>query len=197
LNEVKPIASAMGYPSRMTNYRRNFFPGGSFFFTVNLADRRLRLLTDHVDLLRQAFRYVREGHPFEIDAIVVLPDHLHAVWTLPKNDSDFAMRWRLIKAAFSRALPIGERVSESRRGKGERGIWQRRYWEHTLRDEKDFERHVDYIHFNPVKHGYVKRVSDWPHSSFNRMVKLASIPWTGRVMLRRASRASENDRRMG
>jgi putative transposase len=165
----------------MTNCRRNFIPGGSFFFTVNLADRRQRFLTEHTDDLRAAFRYVWSQHPFSIEAIVVLPDHLHAVWTLPKDDFDFAMRWRLIKSAFSRALPGGERISASRRGKGERGIWQRRYWEHTLRDERDFARHLDYIHFNPVKHGYVSRVMDWPHSSFHRMVRLGVYPedWAG------------------
>ena len=130
----------------MTNYRRNFLPGGSFFFTANLADRRLRLLTNHIDLLRNAFRDVRLRHPFKIEAIVVLPDHMHAIWTLPEGDADFARRWRLIKSAFSRGLPDRELISASRAEKGERGIWQRRYWEHTLRDEKDFERHVDYIH---------------------------------------------------
>jgi len=165
----------------MTNYRSNFVSGGSFFFTVNLADRRLHLLTAHVDLLREAFRDVRRHHPFEIDAIVVLPDHLHAVWTLPEADADFAVRWRLIKTIFSRGLPSGEQISSSRAGKAERGIWQRRYWERTLRDEKDFARHVDYTHFNPVKHGHVKRVSDWPYSSFHRMVKLGiySRDWGG------------------
>ena len=165
----------------MTNYRRNFIPGGSFFFTVNLADRRKRLLTAHVALLRQAFRQVRQHHPFDIEAIVVLPDHLHAVWTLPESDADFALRWRLIKTTFSRGLPTGERISASRAGKGERGIWQRRYWEHTLRDEADFVRHVDYIHYNPVKHGHVTRVRDWPFSSFHRMVRLGVYPldWAG------------------
>ena len=165
----------------MTNYRRNFLYGGSFFFTVNLAERRLRLLTTHIDLLRQAFRAVRRRHPFDIQAIVVLPEHLHAVWTLPEDDSDFALRWRLIKTIFSHGLPVDERVSASRAGKGERGLWQRRYWEHTLRDEGDLARHVDYIHFNPVKHGHVNRVKDWPYSSFHRMVKLGIYPldWAG------------------
>jgi putative transposase len=164
----------------MTSYRRNFV-AGSYFFTVNLADRRLRLLTEHIELLRAAFRYVKIRHPFTVDATVVLPDHLHAIWTLPEADIDFAMRWRLIKAAFSRGLPRGEGLSISRATKGERGIWQRRYWEHTLRDEGDLERHVDYIHFNPVKHGHVSRVRDWPHSTFHRMVKLGIYPedWAG------------------
>jgi putative transposase len=133
----------------MTNYRRNFLSGGSFFFTVNLADRRLCLLTTYIDLLRQAVRDVRRRHPFAIEAIVVLPEHLHAVWTMPQDDADFALRWRLIKTMFSRGLPRGERISASRANKAERGIWQRRYWEHTLRDEKDYARHVDYIHLTP------------------------------------------------
>ena len=164
----------------MTDYRRNFVAGGSFFFTANLADRRLRLL---IDGLRAAFREARHDHPFTIDAMVVLPDHLHAVWTMPDGDADFSTRWRLIKTGFSRRVPAGERISESRAAKGERGIWQRRYWEHTIRDENDFARHIDYIHINPVKHGYVTRVGDWPHSSFHRMVKLGVYPedWAGDV----------------
>jgi putative transposase len=167
----------------MTGYRRNFVAGGSFFFTVNLAERRLRLLTGHVDQLRTAFREVRRRHPFTIDAMVVLPDHLHTVWTMPEGDADFATRWRLIKSAFSRRLPAGERISDSRAAKGERGIWQRRYWKHTIRDESDFVRHIDYIHINPVKHGFVTRVRDWPYSSFHRMARLGVYPvdWAGDV----------------
>lgn len=165
----------------MTSYRRNFVSGGSYFFTANLADRRSRLLTDNIALLRAVFRDVRARHPFAIEAIVVLPDHLHAIWTLPEGDANFSTRWRLIKSAFSRALPHGERVSPSRRGKGERGMWQRRYWEHTLRDADDFQRHADYIHFNLVKHQHVGRVKDWPYSSFHRMVRLGIYPedWAG------------------
>ena len=145
--------------------------------------RRLRLLTEHISALRSAFRETRASHPFTTDAIVVLPDHLHAIWTLPDGDGDFALRWRLIKSAFSRALPRGERVSRSREEKGERGIWQRRYWEHTLRDEADFARYVDYIHFNPIKHSLVQRVRDWPHSSFHRYVERGLLPedWAGDV----------------
>jgi putative transposase len=135
----------------MTDYRRNFIAGGSFFFTVNLAERRLPLLTEHIDELRTVLRQTRRHHPFTTDAMVVLPDHLHAVWTLPEGDADFATRWRLIKSAFSRNLATDERISESRAIKGERGIWQRRYWEHTIRDENDFAHHVDYIHINPVQ----------------------------------------------
>jgi putative transposase len=167
----------------MISYRRNFIAGGSFFFTVNLAERQLGLLTDHVDELRAAFRRARRDHPFTTDAMVVLPDHLHVVWTLPDGDADFATRWRLIKSAFSRDSMLGERISASRAARGERGIWQRRYWEHTIRDESDFERHIDYVHINPVKHGLVTRVRDWPYSSFHRMVNLGMYPedWAGDV----------------
>ena len=111
----------------MAGYRRNFIAGGCFFFTVNLAERRLHLLTVHIEELRSAFRKVRGKHPFTIDAMVVLPDHLHAIWTLPEGDADFAMRWRLIKSTFSHSLPAGEHISGSRASKNERGIWQRRY----------------------------------------------------------------------
>lgn len=167
----------------MTNYRRNFIAGGSFFFTVNLADRQSRLLIDNIELLRNAFRYTRSRHPFQIEAIAVMPEHLHTIWTLPPDDLDYATRWRLIKTTFSRGLPKGERISNSRSNKGERGIWQRRYWEHTLRDELDFERHADYIHFNPVKHGHVKSVAEWPYSSFHRFVELGNYAadWGGGV----------------
>jgi putative transposase len=118
----------------MTAYRRNLVAGGTYFFTVNLADRRWSLLTENVELLWAAFRYTRHRHPFTIDAIVILPDHLHALWTLPAADSDFATRWRLIKTTFSRALRPTERVSASRSRKRERGVWQRRFWERILLD---------------------------------------------------------------
>jgi putative transposase len=133
----------------MTNHRRHFVAGGSYFFTESLAEHGLSLLIEHVNALRAAFRYVRSRYPFAIDAIVVLPDHLHAMWTLPEGDGDFPVRWRLIKANFSRSLRSGEALSSSRLSKGERGIWQRRYWEHALCDDDDFARHADYIHFNP------------------------------------------------
>ncbi|HEX5362758.1 MAG TPA: transposase [Gallionella sp.] len=165
----------------MTNYRRSNVAGACYFFTVNLADRQQSLLTDNIALLRNAFEYTRERHPFVIDAIVILPDHLHAIWTLPEGDRDFALRWRLIKTVFSRGLPLGERRSDSRQEKGERGIWQRRYWEHLIRDDADYARHVDYIHINPIKHGLALRVADWPHSSFHRFVQAGVLPedWAG------------------
>ncbi|MEN8179306.1 MAG: transposase [Pseudomonadota bacterium] len=161
----------------MTNYRRAFAKGGTYFFTVNCAVRQgNRLLINHVDVLRNSFRKVKQAHPFEIDAIVVLPDHLHCIWTLPPGDVDYQTRWALIKAGFSRSIASVERRSESRKKRGERGIWQRRYWEHLIRDERDLERHVDYIHWNSVKHGWVERVSDWPYSSFHAYMRRGVYP---------------------
>jgi len=166
----------------MVAYRRNLIPGGCYFFTVTLLDRQSRLLVDHIDDLREAMRSVRVERPFDIDAVVIMPDHLHCIWTLPPGDANYAMRWREIKSRFSRRIPVGERRSAGRVNKGERGIWQRRYWEHSLRDEYDVQRHVDYIHYNPVKHGHVTRVVDWPYSSFHRYVRdgVYSIDWAGR-----------------
>jgi putative transposase len=152
----------------MPNYRRPRVPGATWFFTVNLADRRRRLLVERVNELRAAVRYTQHRFPFHIDAMVILPDHIHAVWTLPDGDLDFPVRWRLIKAHFSRAMPKSEPLSESRQRRGERGIWQRRYWEHSIGDERDFGHHIDYCWFNPVKHGLVSRVEDWPFSSYHR-----------------------------
>jgi putative transposase len=162
-------------------YRRADVMGGTYFFTVNLAERKRTLLVDRIDVLRTVMRKVKAMHPFHIDAMVVLPDHLHAMWTLPEGDADYPTRWALIKAGFSRHLPKDERRNPSRIAKGERGIWQRRYWEHVIRDERDYARHVDYIHYNPVKHGYVNRVADWPHSTFQRDVERGLYPlnWAG------------------
>jgi putative transposase len=164
----------------MVGYRRNFVPGGTFFFTVTLANRSSKVLVDHVDLLRNALRMVRQERPFVIDAVVILPDHLHAILTLPPGDSDFSGRWRRIKGHFSSAL-IDASARLHRRPNGDLALWQRRFWEHTIRDEGDFARHVDYIHFNPVKHAMVQRVSDWPHSSFHRYVRDGILPedWAG------------------
>ena len=161
----------------MTEYRRYRIPGATWFFTVNLAERQgNRLLIDHVEVLRAAFVTVRERHPFQIDAIAVLPDHLHCILTLPAGDADFSTRWGLIKGNFSRRIEPGERLSESRRKRGERGVWQRRFWEHCLRDDRDYQRHVDYIHWNPVKHGLTRSVRDWPYSSFHDYVRRGSYP---------------------
>lgn len=160
----------------MPNYIRARVPGGTFFFTVALADRGGRLLIDHIATFHNAVRVTRRDLPFRIDAMVVLPDHLHTVWTLPQGDSDFPTRWRLIKSRFSLALPRGERIRPSRAVKSERGIWQRRYWEHLIRDDTDFRIHVDYCHFNPVKHQLVAQVGDWPYSTFHRYVQAGIYP---------------------
>ena len=128
----------------MPNYRRAFVPGGCWFFTANLLDRRSRLLTDEIETLCEATRRTLKRHPFRIDAFVVLPDHIHAIWTLPEGDPDFSTRWRLIKIVFSKAMPTTERRSKVRRARGERGIWQRRFWEHLIRDDDDYRRHVEY-----------------------------------------------------
>ena len=163
-------------------YRRADVAGGTYFFTVNLAERKRTFLVDHVDVLREAMTNVKSAHPFHIDAMVILPDHLHALWSLPVGDCDYPTRWMLIKAGFSRRLPKGERRSESRVAKGERGIWQRRYWEHLIRDDLDYERHVDYIHYNPVKHGLVKAPEDWSYSSYGRAVEKGwYVPGWGRT----------------
>ena len=132
----------------MPNYRRAFVPGGRWFFTANLLDRRSSLLIDEIETLREATRRTRERHPFRIDAFVVLPDHIHAIWTLPEGDTDFSTRWRLIKIVFSKAIPTTERPSKVRRARGERGIWQRRFWEHPIRDDEDYRRHVEYCYIN-------------------------------------------------
>jgi len=165
----------------MPNYRRNRVPGGTYFFTVNLLERKTRLLVDHIDQLRQAVRIVREKQPFHIDGWVVLPAHMHAMWTLPTGDDRYPERWRAIKKAFSKAIPKTEYRSKIRIKRGERGIWQRRYWEHTIIDEADYVAHMDYIHYNPVKHGWVHSVKEWPFSSFHRLVKsgVYSPNWMG------------------
>jgi putative transposase len=166
----------------MVRYRRNFVPGGTYFFTVTLADRTSSALIQHADALRMAFRIARHERPFAIDAIVILPDHLHAVWTLPPDDSDFSGRWRRIKAHFTHRL-VAAGVPLKCHRNGEYALWQRRFWEHTIRNESDFKRHVDYIHFNPVKHRMVNRVREWPYSSFHVYVRRGLLPadWAGDV----------------
>jgi putative transposase len=165
----------------MPNYRRAFVPGGCWFFTVNLLQRRQTLLTDHIAILREAVGATRCSHPFTIGAFVVLPDHLHAIWQLPPGDSDFSTRWRLIKSRFAKDLPKEERLSAARVARNERGIWQRRFWEHLIRDEADYARHVEYCYINPLKHQLVTRVRDWPYSSFHRDVAAGLFPedWGG------------------
>ena len=163
----------------MPDYRRFRMPGGTYFFTLNLLNRRLSLLTNHHELLRESFALVHEKHPFHLDAIVVLPEHLHTLMTLPPGDDDFSTRLRMIKSNLSRHLPADESRSSSRRQQNERGIWQRRFWEHAIRDEIDYQRHFDYIHFNPVKHGHARRPVDWPYSSIHKYIRagLLTADW--------------------
>jgi putative transposase len=164
----------------MVRYRRNFIAGGTFFFTVTLSDRTSRALVEHVHILRSAMTEVRRSHAFVIDAVVVLPDHLHVVITLPDGDADYPNRWRLIKRRFTDGvMKSGTAVARGRNR--EAALWQRRYWEHTIRDGNDFEQHVDYIHFNPVRHGLVDRVCDRPYSSFHQYVQRGLLPqdWAG------------------
>ncbi len=155
----------------MRTYKRLRIQGGTYFFTLTLAERRGNdLLVRHISALRTAFRRTLVDHPAAVEAIVVLPDHLHCIWRLPAGDDDFPTRWRLIKSRFSRAIPPGEPICASRARRSERGLWQRRYWEHVIRDERDFRQHMNYIHYNPVKHGYVDNPKDWPFSSLHRLV---------------------------
>jgi putative transposase len=164
----------------MPRYIRSQVAGASYFFTVTLQDRRARSLTDHAGELRECVVDVKRRHPFEVDAMVVLPDHLHALWTLPLDDADYATRWMLIKQGFTKRLRmrgvLDPAASVTRRANGELRLWQRRYWEHQIRNDDDYARHVDYIHFNPVRHKLVQRAVDWPHSSFHRFVREGRLP---------------------
>ena len=154
----------------MVAYRRNFVPGGTYFFTVTLRDRSSRMLVERIDDLRAAYGRVQRDRPFTTDAIIVLPEHLHCIWTLPDGDSDYSGRWRAIKSRFTMAcrkagLPILKDML------GAYDLWQRHFWEHAIRDDRDFENHVAYIHFNPVKHGHALRPVDWPHSSIHKYIE--------------------------
>jgi putative transposase len=137
-------------------YRRDFTPGGTYFFTVVTADRRPLLAGPAAaEILRGAFRIVMAHYPFRIDAIIVLHDHLHTIWTLPEGDSNYPLRWNRIKGRFTEALPAHIRP-----------VWQNRYWEHRIRSDADFDHHASYIHWNPVKHGLVQAPGEWPYSSY-------------------------------
>lgn len=165
----------------MSRYRRARIEGGRFFFTVALADRSSDLLVRHIDILRRAYGNAQERLPFETVAVCILPDHLHVIWSLPENDADFSARWSLIKSGFSRALPNSQIRSASKIAKREKGIWQRRFWEHAIRSESEQASHIDYIHYNPVKHRLASRVGDWPYSSFHKFVAEGLLPpdWGG------------------
>ena len=141
-------------------------PGQTIFFTVVTADRS-PILIDEIDRLRGAFRQVMQRQPFAIDAIVVLPDHLHTIWRLPEGDGSYATRWSVLKRYFSVGIARAD-VRSSLRRRRERGVWQRRFWEHVVRDESEWNAYVDYIHYNPVKHGYCTAPGDWEFSSYRR-----------------------------
>jgi putative transposase len=165
----------------MPEYRRYLIPGETYFFAIVTDGRAPILCTDSARaFLRESILECQRERPFEMPAVVLLPDHLHAIWTLPTEDCDYSTRWALIKKGFTeRYLAAGgpERsVSTGRRNQRRRGVWQPRFWEHMIRDETDFERHFDYIHYNPVKHGYVSRPRDWPWSSFHRWVRAGVHP---------------------
>ena len=166
-------------PTIKMKYKRAKVEGGTFFFTVVTYNRQPILLeNNNINILRESFRYVMKNHPFKIDAAVILPDHLHTIWTLPQGDKDFSTRWRLIKSYFSRKCyqKYSNQLSKSRKNKQEKNIWQRRFWEHTINDETDFNNHINYIHNNPVKHGLVNAPKDWEYSSFLRYVKEEIYP---------------------
>jgi putative transposase len=165
----------------MSKYRRSLVKGATYFFTLTLADRKSNLLVEEINRLRKAYATINRSYPFETIAICVLPDHLHAIWTLPPDDHDYSLRWQLIKRNFSAGLQASSTRSQSKQNKREKGIWQRRFWEHQIHDELDLQRHVDYIHHNPVKHGLVKQDKDWPYSSFHRYVAAGDLPldWGG------------------
>lgn len=165
----------------MVMYRRNRLDGGTYFFTVTLRNRRRAYLTEHIDELRAAVRDALHKRPLHaIDAWVVLPEHMHALWTLPPGDHDYSARWQDLKGQFSHRL-VAAGVPLRKNARGEYDLWQARFWEHTIRDETDYARHFDYIHYNPVKHGWVQRVRDWPYSNFHRCVAKGIYPldWGG------------------
>lgn len=160
----------------MPGYRRVWVEGGSYFFTVVTERRRELFLREDVRAaLRLAVAKVRERYPFEIEAWVLLPDHIHCIWTLPREDADYATRWRLIKTHTTKQLNLtfnDQKILNGRRiKKRQGGIWQHRYWEHYLKDEDDYNHHVDYVHWNPVKHNLVTHPSQWPYSTYHRWLK--------------------------
>ena len=162
-----PALTNPGEDVPMSAYIRPKIPGASVFFTVNLADRSARTLVEHVEVLREVVRVTRAERPFRVDAWVVLPDHMHCVWTLPEGDSDFSTRWSVIKARFTQAVNVEKRRPSHERRR-ERGLWQRRFWEHHIRDDADWANHVNYCWINPIKHRLVEHPKDWPYSSWHR-----------------------------
>lgn len=182
----------------MSRYRRSNTPGATYFFTV-VTYRRQRILTlpEVRAALRTAFRAIRAERPFHLDGLVVMPNHLHTVWTLPPDDADYAVRWSLIKRHISKSTRhlLVEPQSASQKKRRELGLWQRRFWEHQIRDEADYEKHMDYLHFNPVKHGLVDNVRDWPYSTFHRYVEMRVYPsdWASNSAADELSNCGEPD----
>ena len=166
----------------MVGYRRNFVAGGTYFFTATLQDRTSSYLIDYNILLLKSIQTVKSESCFDEVATVFLPDHMHTIWKLPDDDFDYPARWKAIKSLFTRSL-VKSGVPLDKNTRGEYSLWQRRYWEHTIINEQDLISHIDYIHYNPVKHGYVDRVSDWMPSSFHRFVRAGMLPddWGGAV----------------
>ena len=156
----------------MTDYRRLYIEGGTYFFTVITNERRpIFRKEENIDNLRAIFRTVMKKRPFKIEAIVILPDHIHCIWTLPKGDNDYSVRWKEIKYRFSLNYKGSFPTSESMKKKREKGLWQRRFWEHLIRNQEDLNRHIDYIHYNPVKHELTQKVIEWPYSSFRQYLE--------------------------
>jgi putative transposase len=160
----------------MPQYRRCVIPGATYFFTLALRDRTSSLLVDEIERLRSAYKKALAKLPVTTVAIAVMPEHIHAIWTMPPDEADYSRRWNMIKGAFSKGLPATPSRSASEVGKREKGIWQRRFWEHRIRDDEDLQRCIDYIHFNPVKHRLVKQAVEWPYTSFHRYVKQGLLP---------------------
>ena len=158
------VDAPRGHHVTMPNYRRLYVPGATYFFTVNLRDRRRRLLTERIAAFRALWADVGKAHAFETVAAVILPEHTHFIWRLPETDDDFTTRIRLLKSGFTRRLDAAEKTQGR---KGERNVWQRRYWEHMIRDGEDLDAHISYVHWNPVKHGHVKDPDDWPYSTWH------------------------------
>ena len=166
----------------MSNYRRDFTKGGLYFFTIALKDRSKDYLIRYIEEFRQAYKITQERYPFETVAICILPDHFHLLMQLPEKDDNYSVRIGLLKSQFTRLLPEHcRKISMSDQKQGDAGIWQRRFWEHLIRDDEDLANHWDYIYYNPVKHRYVTNVKDWEYSSFHRDVKLGIYPedWGG------------------
>jgi putative transposase len=169
----------------MSNYRRANTKGGTYFFTVVTYRRQKILCNENVRLaLREGIREVQKIHPFTIDGWVLLPDHLHCIWTLPPDDADFGIRWAMIKRYVTKqcnSLRCNDWMTASKRRRKESTLWQRRFWEHQIRDDRDYEKHMDYMHYNPVKHGFTTTVKDWSYSTFHRYVKegIYSENWAG------------------